>query len=304
MQRWMLLAVISALLAPLSAIAQTDTDDPDYYLGRVDAWLTSQILGGDVLRVSMGDPNFANSEWYMNQISAVGLIVSTDMEIQAMETPSFSLLDIHSRVQDASTTQARSAESCGAALVSKDNDDTSRCQREMEFSTAAVRLIRNAIEVWQGGDLDTSSDQTESSATVVPSREPTQIPDNTLEPTAAEEVTSRTLTGRLIASPRSQLTLIRRSDEPGTPCAPPTESGIDRYIDIVVRDADGTIIGTGGVENGRINDDAACSFEFEPIELPESDIYVVEIGDVATLTLRVDELDDLDWDVEQVERIE
>ena len=158
--------------------APTNTDDPDYYLGRIDAWLTSEISAGDTLRTDMADPRFDDAEWYINQTSAVGLILSTDEELQGLDQSNPDLDDVHRQVLAASSDQAAAAGDCDQALVSTDADDAANCQVAMETSTSSVQDLRDAIADWDGsdGDLVTPRDNRTQGPTIDPTVEPTATP--------------------------------------------------------------------------------------------------------------------------------
>jgi hypothetical protein len=68
---------------------------------------------------------------------------------------------------------------------------------------------------------------------------------------------------------------------------------------VVVRDADGTIVGTGRL----VTEDAPrtsptphnCEWTFEVADLPDSTFYSVEVGDRGELTYSQAELEAMDW---------
>lgn len=156
----------------------TDTDDPDYYLGRVDAWLTSEISAGDTLRTDMADPQFDDAAWYIDQTSAVGLILSIDKELRDLNLPSPNFDDIHRQVLAASFDQASAAGTCDKALVSNDLDDATDCQAAIETSTRSVQDLRDALSDWDGsdGDLVTPRENRTQRPTTEPTTAPTATP--------------------------------------------------------------------------------------------------------------------------------
>ena len=158
--------------------APTNTDDPDYYLGRIDAWLTSEISAGDILRTDMANPRFGDAEWYIDQTSAVGLILSTDEELQGLDQSNPDLNDVHRQVLAASSDQAAAAGNCDQALVSTDADDAAGCQVAIETSTRSVQDLRDAIADWDGsdGDLVTPRNNQPRRPTIEPTVEPTATP--------------------------------------------------------------------------------------------------------------------------------
>lgn len=157
----------------------TDRDDPDYYLGRIDAWLTSEISGGDTLRTDMTDPQFDDAEWYVTQISAVGLILSIDAELQGLDQPNPDLDDVHQQVLSASSDLAAAASDCDAALVLNDVGDAASCQAAIEISTRTVHDLRDALAEWDGseGNLVASTGSQPQRSTIEPTVEPTATPE-------------------------------------------------------------------------------------------------------------------------------
>lgn len=172
----------------------TDTDDPDYYLGRIDAWLTSEISAGDVLRTDMADPQFGDAEWYIDQASAVGLILSIDAELQGLDQPSSNLDEIHQQVLAASSDHAAAAIACDEALVSTDAEDATACQAAIEASTSVVQDLRDALAEWDGSDLElaASNDDRQSSSTVEPTTAPRREPRGSTGTAAAQRTATTT----------------------------------------------------------------------------------------------------------------
>lgn len=176
------------------ASVSTDTNDPDYYLGRIDAWLTSEISAGDILRTDMADPQFGDAEWYIDQASAVGLILSIDAELQGLDQPSSNLDEIHQQVLAASSDHAAAAIDCDEALVSTDAEDATACQAAIEASTSVVQDLRDALAEWDGSDLElaASNDDRQSSSTVEPTTAPRREPRGSTGTAAAQRTATTT----------------------------------------------------------------------------------------------------------------
>ncbi len=178
----------------------TDPNDPDYYLGRVDAWLTSEIRAGDTLRTDMANPQFEDAAWYIDQTSAVGLILTIDEELQELNQTNPDLDDVHQQVLTASSDQATAAGDCDVALVSSDIDDAADCQAAIETSTGTLQDLRDALADWDGsdGDLVESSDRRPQRSTVEPTVEPTptseRVPRGGASTSAAERPTATAAT--------------------------------------------------------------------------------------------------------------
>jgi hypothetical protein len=92
----------------------------------------------------------------------------------------------------------------------------------------------------------------------------------------------------------------------GSPCSGSGGySDIDERQGVRVRDEDGTLLGTGRLEQGKVSEASqdgflvivACSFEFEVDELPGADFYAVEIGGRTGAEYSAKELDDAKWNI-------
>lgn len=133
--------------------AATNTDDPDYTLGQLDAWLAMEAAAGETIRTGMADPAFTDAAWYVEQSSAVGTILAAHTQMQAIE-PLTTLRDVTTQVQTVSATQATAAGYCDTALVSNTAEDATRCLDAVERSTNDVVALRAALQSWDGASLD------------------------------------------------------------------------------------------------------------------------------------------------------
>ncbi len=136
-----------------TAAAPTNRNDPDYVLGQIDAWLALERDAGETLRTGMADPDFTDPAWYVEQSSAVGIILAVQANIQDLDVPR-SLDDVATIVQAASDVQAAAAATCDAALVSNDLDDATQCLDAIDVATEDIADLRDALQTWDGETLD------------------------------------------------------------------------------------------------------------------------------------------------------
>lgn len=135
-----------------AAAAATNRNDPDYTLGRIDVWLALERDAGETLRTGMADPDFTDPSWYVEQSSAVGIILAVQADMQGLEAPS-SIDDVAIVVQAASDRQAAAAATCDMALVSNDLADATQCLDAIDVATGDVADLRDAIRSWDGETL-------------------------------------------------------------------------------------------------------------------------------------------------------
>ncbi len=136
-----------------SRSAATNPNDPDYQLGQLDAWLAMESAAGETIRAGMADPAFTDAAWYVEQSSAVGIIIAAHAQIQAVE-PLTTLREITAQVRNVSSAHATAAGHCDTALVSNTAEDAIRCLDAVERSTDDVEALREALQTWDGASLD------------------------------------------------------------------------------------------------------------------------------------------------------